>query len=76
MANKVCTNCGFIGKPKMKTKGSIFLEILLWMLFLLPGLIYSVWRMSTKQKVCPKCEAPNMVPEDSPAGQKIIQDAA
>lgn len=67
----ICLNCGTKAKPKLKTKGSIFIELILWLCFLIPGLIYSVWRHTTRYKACPACGAPNMAPLDSPAAQRI-----
>lgn len=69
---KICPNCGFKGKPKSTTKGSIFIEIILWCCFLVPGFIYSLWRMTSRTPACPKCSAPNMVPVDSPRGKKLL----
>jgi hypothetical protein len=51
-SEKFCPNCGTIGKPKKKTKGSFAIEVLLWLCFLIPGLIYSLWRMTSKVPVC------------------------
>lgn len=69
----VCTTCHFRGKTKTKTKGSFLIELILWLCFLVPGLIYSLWRMTSgRQKVCPKCGNSTMIPIDSPAAQKII----
>ena len=69
--NYACPNCGFVGKPKRYTKGSLGWEIVLWVLGILPGLFYSVWRISTRYEGCPKCQYPYIVPEDSPEGQEI-----
>lgn len=62
-----CMVCGTDAKPKSKTKGSIWIELFLWLMFIVPGVIYSLWRLSTREKVCPACGAPNMVPLESPA---------
>ena len=67
----VCTTCGFKGYPKKKVKGSILTEIFLWIFFILPGLIYSIWRLNSKTWVCPKCGNQTMIPADSPVGQKL-----
>jgi ribosomal protein S27AE len=67
-----CMNCGFVGDQKMLTKGSILIEIALWIFFIVPGLIYSLWRLTTKHKACPKCGANNMIPEDSPMAQQHL----
>ncbi len=68
----VCTTCGFIGSPKKIVKGSILIELVLWLAFLVPGLIYSIWRLTTKYDACPKCKNASMIPADSPTGQKLI----
>lgn len=67
----VCTVCGHIGWPKTKTKGSILVELLLWCAFIVPGLIYSIWRLTSRQKVCPKCSAPHMIPTNTPKGIEL-----
>ena len=70
----ICSNCGFIGKPKLYTKGNIGLELILWLMFLLPGLIYSIWRHASRYEGCPQCQASNMIPLDSPMGKKLRQN--
>jgi DNA-directed RNA polymerase subunit RPC12/RpoP len=70
----VCKNCGFKGARKKLVKGSILTEIFLWFFFLLPGIIYSVWRANSKKYVCPKCGAQDMIPADSPMGQKLLTE--
>lgn len=68
----VCGNCGHRGESKMHTRGSMAMEIVLWLLFIVPGLVYSIWRLTTKQEVCPECGAPNMVPPNSPRGKQLM----
>jgi ribosomal protein S27AE len=70
----VCTTCGYVGKRKKVAKGSFLLELFLWLFFILPGVIYSVYRLSTKQKVCPKCGNATMIPTDTPAGRKLTSN--
>lgn len=66
----ICTQCGLQAKPI--TKGSIFIEIILWLCFLVPGLIYSIWRHSSRSKGCPDCRTQSMVIKDGPIGKLII----
>jgi hypothetical protein len=61
-----CPNCGTVGNPESFTRGSFFIELALWLCFIVPGLIYSIWRLSSRYKGCPACEQPGMVPLDSP----------
>lgn len=72
--NEICPNCGYMGQAKKITKGSILIELVLWLCFIIPGLIYSIWRLTTKHLACPSCGATNMVPIDSPRGKKLQQD--
>jgi len=70
----VCTSCGFLGEPITVTKGSFGVELALWLCFLLPGLIYSVWRISTRHKACPACGNAMIIPSASPMGRKFIDE--
>ena len=70
----ICTACGFRGYAQSHTKGSIAIEAVLWLAFILPGLIYSIWRLSTRHEVCPSCKAPAMIPVASPRGQQLLKE--
>lgn len=61
-----CLTCGHEGPGKNVTKGSLLIEIILWMAFLIPGLIYSAWRHSSRHKTCSRCSATTLVPPDAP----------
>jgi len=71
-----CPNCGTQGKPKLKTKGSFFIEIILWICLIVPGLIYTIWRHTTHYQACRSCGAANMIPLDSPKAQEVLSGAA
>lgn len=62
-----CMTCGVDAASKTRTRGSIGLEIVLWLCLIVPGLIYSVWRLTTRRQVCSACGAENIIPLDSPA---------
>jgi hypothetical protein len=72
MAPKLCLQCGTVGQTKRIMKGSILTEFVLWMLFLLPGLIYSVWRYTSVVDGCAKCGSGSVIPLDSPFAQKAL----
>jgi len=74
MSNQVCTMCGFVGAPRKVVRGSFWIEIILWLMFIIPGLVYSIWRLTTKKQVCPKCKNPTMIPIDTPMGQKFMSE--
>lgn len=56
-----CPNCKYEGIGKFAMKGSSSVELLLWLFFLIPGLIYGTWRGSTKRWICPQCDFENVV---------------
>jgi len=59
---KKCTMCEYVGKEKTHTKGSIVIELILWIFFIIPGLVYSIWRLTSREKVCPNCGHNSMIP--------------
>lgn len=68
-----CPACGSTFKhAKMVTRGNLLIEIILWLFFLLPGLIYSIWRMTTRYKVCPTCGSATIIPANSPVAQRAL----
>lgn len=70
----VCTQCGYVGEPKTVTKGSLGVEIIMWLLFLLPGLVYSIWRLSSKHDGCPTCGNTALIPRGAPMAQKFMRE--
>jgi hypothetical protein len=73
MSNQMfCKACHSIGKAKKIIKGSVLMEILLWLLFLLPGIIYTTWRSASAKSVCSQCGSIEIIPADSPMAKKII----
>jgi hypothetical protein len=68
----ICRNCGYVGKSATRTKGSIVIELFTWILFILPGIIYSLWRLTTREQVCRKCGSTTIVPTNSPIGSEML----
>ena len=74
MSPSLSTSCGYIGEAKTITKGSIDTEIILWFCFLIPGVIYSIWRHRSQREVCSACDQATIISVDSPEAQKIIRE--
>lgn len=74
MSQYLCKHCCYIGKPKSFTPGSTDIEFLLWLCFIIPGIIYGCWRVSARYKGCPQCRTPRMIPVDSPAARLILHN--
>lgn len=70
--NLICKECGSTEGYKYFTPGSIFIEIILWLCFIIPGLIYTIWRLSSRHKVCKICDSRKLIPVNSPAGRDLI----
>jgi len=70
----VCTNCGHVGETKTVTKGHFALEVVLWLCFLVPGIIYSIWRLTTRYEACPVCGNANLLPISAPMAQKFLHE--
>lgn len=75
MSNElVCTACGHVGSSKTITKGHFALEVVLWLFFLIPGFIYSVWRHTSRYEACPVCGNQNLLPKTAPMAQKFLRE--
>jgi hypothetical protein len=70
----ICPTCGTRTAGRMVTKGSILIELILWCCFIIPGLIYSIWRLTTKARVCHQCGTAALVPLNTPVGQKLASE--
>lgn len=75
-AKMVCPSCGHIGAPRSITRGSFWIELFAWCLLIVPGVIYSLWRLTTRYKACPRCHNAGMIPSDSPIGRKLVEELA
>lgn len=69
----LCKRCGHVGPARNTTRGSLGIEILLWLLFIIPGILYSLWRLTTRQPGCEKCGSNDLIPPDSPIATQMLQ---
>jgi len=70
LSQKICVQCYQTGKARLP--GSGLIELILWCCYLVPGLLYSIWRRGKGGFICPYCKTSTMVPLHSPAGQQIL----
>ena len=71
-ANLYCPRCGSVSGGISHTRGSVLVELLLWLCFLIPGIIYSIWRVSSRNIVCPSCQSPDVISVDSPRARREL----
>ena len=57
----VCMECGCQRDPIDAKRGLLVIEIFMWLLYIVPGVIYSIWRRVRKHQVCPNCLNPSIV---------------
>ena len=55
-----CTACKSYS-PEAAKRGNGWIEFVLWMAALVPGVIYSIWRRSGDKRVCRKCRSPTII---------------
>lgn len=81
---RVCRRCEEVVRVGIRTRGSAFIDVVLWFaflfslffglwpLFLVIALVHSGWRLSTRHWVCVRCQQPDVVPITSVAGRRIV----
>ena len=67
----VCKECGTVGAPVKSVPGYFLVEVIMYLMFFIPGVIYTLWRVTNATSGCPKCGG-KMIPADSPEGIKLI----
>jgi hypothetical protein len=61
-----CPECTFEGQGRTHLRGSFRWELLLWCLFIIPGLAYNIWRIGDTNRVCARCHYGGLVVRDMP----------
>lgn len=57
---RFCTNCRRDVNPQMPGNG--WIELVLWLCYVIPGLLYSIWRRAERNRtVCPHCRNPHTI---------------
>jgi len=74
MKKLICANCGSMRGFKKQMRGHFLITFILLMFFFIPGVIYGLWRMCGKTKVCKQCGSKNLIPIDTPVGQKLFTE--
>lgn len=69
----ICTQCGSVGQFNKKSPGSWLLMVFLLFCFVLPGILYWIWRVANHKRRCDICDSTSVVPVTSPVGQKLLQ---
>jgi len=69
----ICGDCNKITEFKKGKRGSKAVEILLWSIFFVLGIFYSIWRKYTPKKICPACNSDFLLSSDLPHIQMLLK---
>jgi len=70
----VCTACGYqTVRADRVMPGNGWLTATLLFFFVVPGIVYWVWRHTSKEDRCPLCGRASVIPAESPIGRSLIQ---
>jgi hypothetical protein len=67
----LCTDCYRTSVPATVLEGSDLVEMLAWLCFGVPGLVYCWWRHCVRIKVCADCGSENLVREARAASRRL-----
>jgi len=71
-APNICPRCSTMCEPgEGNIRGNLLIEVLLYFAWILPGVIYSLWRRSGPPR-CPQCDA-EMISCETPAGARLME---
>lgn len=68
-----CMRCNEFAEPKRITPGSNAITVILVLLFILPGVLYMLWRRSAEYQVCGLCGSRDIVPNESPIARRVAE---
>ena len=70
----VCKDCRHLGVPEGygKLRGNFLVASILW-IFVVPGIIYSIWRRTGKGS-CAKCASTSLASLDSDYGKIALEE--
>jgi hypothetical protein len=70
----LCKSCGAVGKATTVTPGSFLIETVLWVAFIVPGILYSLYRITKRHNACPVCKSREIIPVDSPIAKRVLSE--
>ena len=72
--SRICKQCGSITKTADSLPGNGWIEVVLWLCYLVPGLIYSIWRRTKKNLACSSCGSREIVGVTTPVGRQLLSE--
>jgi hypothetical protein len=73
-AGYVCLDCNsYTSDPDIGMPGSIILEVALYFCYIVPGIIYSIWRRTQHVRICKMCQKNKLIEIMSPEGRVLFK---
>lgn len=69
----VCQNCGHVDLPSRKQRGHTLITIILLFFWIIPGIIYYIWRSTDRSLRCDRCHSINVIPMDTEAARMYVR---
>jgi len=61
------------GESQGGLPGSGWIEVVLWLCYIVPGLIYSIWRRGKKNVTCSACASRDLIQVGTPVGAQLAR---
>ena len=71
-----CPHCGTVAVPKRDNRGSFLLGLALFFFFIVPGILYGLWQLTTGYNACAVCGMDGLLPLDSPRARSELRRLA
>ncbi len=73
MADYICSECGYVGKCKITKSGSLATELKMWLLYVIPGPIYTLWRLRSRKRLCRHCDSEKILSIKTETGYALLK---
>ena len=71
----ICTSCGSEETATRRRRGNGFVELVLWLALLVPGILYTAWRnMGDPVTSCYVCGHQTTIPLHTPVGRRMHEE--
>ena len=71
----ICKSCGTVNSSAPAARGSGWIELVLWLTFIIPiALIYSIWRRTGTKHACQACGSQDLVGVGTPVGRRLAAE--
>lgn len=70
---RICKACGTLNTEGEGLPGSGWIELVLYVCYIVPGIIYSIWRRTKKNAACVACSSRDLVQIGTPIGKSLFK---